>query len=186
MNDEQKQTLLMVAKEGLVASITGKGIFTPTSLDAELNAMCGCFVTFKNHDELRGCIGHFTSDKPLIELVSEMAVASSTEDPRFANNRITEEELGQIDIEISALSPLKKTDDPASLRIGIDGIYIVKGYQSGCFLPQVATETGWDAEEFLSYCCAHKAGLSPDGWKDDDTDVYLFTADVFGARFDEI
>ena len=115
-----------------------------------------------------------------------MALASSTEDPRFANERITEEELGQIDIEISALSPLKRTDDPASLRIGIDGIYIVNGYHSGCFLPQVATETGWAAEEFLSYCCAHKAGLAPDAWKDEDTDVYLFTADVFGAMFDEI
>jgi len=186
MNDEQKQKLLKAAKDSLTAAVKGEDVSVPISDDAELNEHCGCFVTFKNHGELRGCIGHFTSDKPLIELVTEMAAASSTEDPRFSNDRITEQELGQIDIEISVLSPLKKTDDPASLRIGIDGIYIVKGYRSGCFLPQVATETGWNAEEFLSYCCAHKAGLRPDAWKDRNTEVYLFTAEVFGAGFDEI
>jgi len=73
-----------------------------------------------------------------------------------------------------------KTNDPMSLRLGVHGIYIVKGARSGCFLPQVATETGWSAEEFLACCCAHKANLPPDAWKDADTDVYLFTAEVFG------
>jgi len=81
---------------------------------------------------------------------------------------------------------LKRTDNPLSLRLGIDGIYIKKGYASGCFLPQVATETGWDKEEFLSYCCAHKAGLTPDAWRDPETEVYLFTAEVFGADFKDI
>lgn len=186
MNDQQKQTLLKVAKDRLIAAVTDKKLSVPTSDDAELNEQCGCFVTFKNHGKLRGCIGHFTSDKPLIVLVAEMATASSTQDPRFAGDRITEDELARIDIEISALSPLQKTDDPLSLRLGIDGIYIVNGYHSGCFLPQVATETGWNAEEFLSYCCDHKAGLGADAWKDDETEVYFFTADVFGADFNEI
>jgi AmmeMemoRadiSam system protein A len=186
MNDQQKKTLLKVAKDSLIAAVGGRTAEKQTSDDPKLNEQCGCFVTYKNNDQLRGCIGHFTSDKPLIELVSEMAAASATQDPRFAGNRITENELDQIDIEISALTPLKKTDDPLSLRLGIDGIYIVKGYQSGCLLPQVATETGWSAEEFLSYCSEHKAGLGPNAWKDDQTEVYLFSADVFGARFDEI
>jgi AMMECR1 domain-containing protein len=63
----------------------------------------------------------------------------------------------------------------------VDGIYIKRGYASGCFLPQVATETGWTTEEFLSYCCSHKAGLPPDAWKDPKTEIHLFTAEVFGT-----
>ncbi|MHC4532265.1 MAG: AMMECR1 domain-containing protein, partial [Planctomycetota bacterium] len=77
-------------------------------------------------------------------------------------------------------------EEPLSLRLGIDGIYIKKGCASGCFLPQVADETGWSKEEFLSYCCAHKAGLPADAWKDAGTEVYFFTADVFGSEVKEI
>jgi len=120
----------------------------------------------------------------LIELIAEMAKASATSDPRFFADPITAGELDQLDVEISVLSPLKRTDEPLSLRLGIDGIYIKRG--SGCFLPQVATETGWSKEEFLSYCCAHKAGLAPDAWREPETEVYLFTADVFGADFKDI
>jgi uncharacterized protein (TIGR00296 family) len=94
--------------------------------------------------------------------------------------------LEQLDVEISVLSPLRKTDDPLSLRLGVDGIYIKRGCTSGCFLPQVASETGWSKKEFLSYCCAHKAGLPADAWRDPETEVYLFTAEVFGAEFKEI
>jgi AmmeMemoRadiSam system protein A len=151
-----------------------------------LNEHCGCFVTLKNGEELRGCIGQFVSDMPLIELVVEMAVSSAARDPRFFNYQITEPELKDLDIEISVLSPLKKTDDPLSLELGVHGIYIKRGARGGCFLPQVAIETGWDKEEFLSYCCSHKAGLSPQAWKDPDTDVFLFTAEVFCAPFSEI
>ena len=107
-----------------------------------------------------------------------MAVASATGDSRFFGDRITPQEVDDLNIEISVLSPLKKTADPLSLWLGVDGIYIKKGYANGCFLPQVATETGWSKEEFLSYCCVHKAGLKPDAWKDKGTEVYLFTAEI--------
>ena len=183
MNDLQKQTLLKVARDTVEAVIRREEIAKPESDDLELNAPCGCFVTLKNRDRLRGCIGQFTSDSPLIELVAEMAKASATGDPRFFSDPITAGELEKLDVEISVLSPLKKTDDPLSLRLGVDGIYIRQGRASGCFLPQVATETGWNKEEFLSYCCAHKAGLAPDAWKDPKTQVNLFTAEVFGADF---
>jgi uncharacterized protein len=186
MNDKQKHTLLKVARDTLEAVITRKQLPVPKSDDPELNAHCGCFVTLKTHDRLRGCIGRFTSDIPLIELIVEMTIASATEDPRFEGNRIKANELNKLDIEISVLSPLKKTNDPLSLRLGMDGIYIKRGFASGCFLPQVATETSWTKEEFLSYCCAHKAGLAPDAWKDPKTEVSLFTADVFGADFAKI
>jgi len=180
MTEANKQMLLKVARQTIEAVINGKRPEKIKTNEPELNAHCGCFVTLKNKDELRGCIGQFISDKPLIELVRDMAIASSTGDSRFMHNRITPKEVKDLDIEISVLSPLKKTSDPLSLRLGIDGIYIIKGYASGCFLPQVATETGWSKEEFLTSLCAHKAGLRPDAWKDPDTEIYIFTAEVFG------
>lgn len=186
MNDKQKQTLLKVAHDTVEALIRRKQPRRIKSDDPELNRPCGCFVTLKNKGRLRGCIGQFTSECPLIDLVAQMATASATSDPRFFGDRITVRELDKLDIEISVLSPLKKTNDPLSLRLGVDGIYIKKGRASGCFLPQVATETGWSKEEFLSYCCAHKAGLAADAWKDPDTEVYLFSAEIFGADFKDI
>ena len=186
MDDTQKQTLLKVARDTVEAVIKRDTTPKPASDDPQLNAHCGCFVTLKNQGRLRGCIGRFISDIPLIELVVEMAKASATGDPRFFADPITAGELERLDVEISVLSPLERTDDPLSLRLGIDGIYIKKGRASGCFLPQVATETGWSKEEFLSYCCAHKAGLAPDAWKDPETEVDLFTAEVFGADFKDI
>jgi len=186
MDDTQKQTLLKVARDTVEAVIKRGATPKPTSDDPELNAPCGCFVTLKNHGRLRGCIGQFTSDNPLIELVGQMAKSSATGDPRFFADPITGDELEQLDVEISVLSPLLRTEQPLSLRLGIDGIYIKKGGASGCFLPQVATETGWSKEEFLSYCCAHKAGLASDAWRDPETEVYLFTAEVFGSEFKDI
>ena len=186
MNDAQKQTLLGVARDTVEAVIRRQPAEKPRSDDPELNAQCGCFVTLKNKGRLRGCIGQFISESPLIELVAEMAKASATGDPRFFADRITAGELEELDIEISVLSPLQRADEPLSLRLGVDGIYIKRGCTSGCFLPQVATETGWSKEDFLSYCCAHKAGLPADAWKDPKTEVYLFTAEVFGADFKDI
>ncbi|MHC4881540.1 MAG: AmmeMemoRadiSam system protein A [Planctomycetota bacterium] len=187
MNDSQQKILLKIAKDTVAAAVAGKPVYEPETDDPDLLAEVGCFVTLKNGEELRGCIGQFTADKPLIEMVCQMAVSSCMHDPRFGGNRITKAELPELDIEISVLSPMVKTDDPLSLRLGIDGIYIVKGNRSGCFLPQVADETGWDAESFLNYCCAHKAGLAPDAWRSDPAvEVYLFTAEVFGAHWQDI
>jgi len=186
MNESQRQILLKVARDTVRTCVTGKPQPQPKSDEPELNAHCGCFVTLKNEGRLRGCIGQFVSDKALIDLIVDMAKASATGDPRFFNEPITTKELDKLDIEISVLSPLKKTDDPLSLRLGEDGIYIKSGNMSGCFLPQVATEAGWDKEEFLSYCCAHKAGLAADAWKEPGTEVYLFTAEVFGEGFKRI
>ena len=129
---------------------------------------------------LRGCLGHFTSAKPLWKLVNETARASATEDPRFWSYPITPDELDRLSIEISVLSPLQRIANPLAIELGVDGIYIRRGAAAGCFLPQVATETGWSKEEFLSHCCSHKAGLSADAWRDPDTEVLTFRAEVFG------
>lgn len=186
MNEAQRQTLLQIARDAVKAAIAGTPPAKHQPDDPALHALCGCFVTLKNRDRLRGCIGQFISDRPLVELVAEMARASATGDPRFFANRVTARELGELDIEISVLSPLERTQEPLSLRLGTHGIYIRRGYASGCFLPQVATETGWTAEEFLSFCCAHKAGLPADAWRDPETEIYFFTAEVFGGPFEGV
>ena len=186
MNDIQKQTLLKIAKRTVAAAVTRQPVPAVDCDDPELNQLCGCFVTLKNDDELRGCIGQFEAEKPLCQMVAQMAVSSACRDPRFTRNRITPTELPELHIEISALTPMQKTDDPLSLRLGIDGIYITDGGRSGCFLPQVADETGWSKEEFLGYCCTHKAGLAWDAWKKQNVETYLFSADVFGASWNDI
>lgn len=178
MQSQQGQFLLGVAREVIEAVVRGQSSGKHASSEPIFAERRGCFVTIKNHGRLRGCIGSFVAQTPLLRSVEEMAEAA-THDPRFGRDPITPEELSQIDIEISVLSPLKKTDDPLSLELGKHGIYIRRGLNSGCFLPQVASELGWSKEEFLSQCCAGKAGLSPDAWKDPETEVLLFTAEIF-------
>ena len=187
MNDKQKQILLQVAKQTVDAAVNRRPVpGIEKTEDPDLLAECGCFVTLKNGEDLRGCIGNFTADRSLIEMVREMAVASSRRDPRFTHNPIRPGELTKLDIEISVLSPMQKTDNPMGLELGKHGIYITDGYRSGCFLPQVATETGWTTEEFLNYCCIHKAGLPEFAWEEEGVEVYLFTAEVFGSMWNDI
>jgi AmmeMemoRadiSam system protein A len=149
--------------------------------DPVFNELYGCFVTLHVKGHLRGCIGTFQACVPLYQNIEEMARAA-LQDPRFLDMPLRKEDLENLDIEISVLSPLEKTNDPLSLVLGKNGIYIQRGRYSGCFLPQVATETGWTKEEFLGYCCLHKAGLDQDAWKDPKTTVYLFTAEVFSEQ----
>jgi len=111
MNETQKKVLLKTARDTVEAVIKGDSTENPQSDDPELNAPCGCFVTLKNHGRLRGCIGQFISDSPLIELVGQMAKASATGDPRFFADPISADELDQLDVEISVLSPLQRTDE---------------------------------------------------------------------------
>lgn len=188
MDKNQRKILLQIAKRTVAAAVKGGRVpDIPQVKNSALTDECGCFVTLKNGDQLRGCIGQFQADRPLIEMVRRMAVSSATQDPRFVGDRITPRELNELHIEISVLSPMEKTDDPLSLELGVHGIYITDGYRSGCFLPQVATETGWSKEEYLDTCCAHKAGLGAGAWKNDPkVSVFLFTADVFGADWAHI
>ncbi len=179
LTEAVKRELLGVARKVIEATVRGDAVPEFESSEGVLNERRGCFVTIHNRGRLRGCIGQFQAEGPLLETVREMAIAA-TRDGRFVTDPLRRGELEQIDIEISVLSPLERTADPLSLRLGRDGIYIKRGWASGCFLPQVATETGWSKEEFLSQCCGGKAGLPSDAWQDPQTEVYLFTAEVFG------
>lgn len=138
----------------------------------------GVFVTFWHGKTLRGCIGTFVPTQDIAATIQEVT-RLSLKDSRFVVNPITAAELPDLTIEISVLSDPAPTDDPCSLVPGRHGIIVQRGTQSGCFLPKVATERGWSAEEFLSSCCTMKAGLSANAWQDSETEVLLFEADAF-------
>ena len=179
ISPEDRARLIELARSAVEAAVTGQAAPGATEAEGLLGEQRGCFVTLKNSGRLRGCIGTFIPQKPLGAMVVEMATAASTQDPRFFGDPITASELGELSVEVSVLSPLEETDDPASLAIGRQGIYIISGGRSGCFLPEVATEQGWSAEQFLDHCCAGKAGLPAGAWRDKDTKVYLFTSEKF-------
>ena len=175
----ERKRLLSIARGSIEATLSGKPLPKFDITEPTLKIHCGAFVTLRRDGDLRGCIGRLVADRPLYEVVSTMAVAAATEDSRF--RPVTLPELAKIHIEISVLSPLKKMSDLKELELGRHGVYISRGMRSGCYLPQVADETGWSREEFLSHCCAEKAGLEPDAWKK-DADVFLFTAVVFEEK----
>ena len=179
MERSERQTLLTLARETIKARLTNSPLPSPEESNVNVAEYGGVFVTMKNRGQLRGCIGSFKPSGTLPEAIQQSALGS-LDDPRFRHVPVTLQELTQIRIEISVLSALTQTDDPMSLEIGVHGIFIRRGFQSGCFLPQVATELGWDTETFLSKCCEGKAGMPPDAWKQPGTDVFLFSAEVFG------
>ncbi len=160
-----KILMLKIARKTIIKYVGERRVYEPDfPIPDGLKIHAGVFVTLKKHGELRGCIGRFTADLPLYRLISEMAIASATEDSRFDTVKL--KELGSLEIEISVLSPLKKIQSPGEIVPGRHGIYIKKGNRSGTFLPQVAMETGWNREEFLGHCARDKAGIGWDGWKD--------------------
>jgi AmmeMemoRadiSam system protein B/AmmeMemoRadiSam system protein A len=145
---------------------------TPTKI---FERKLGVFVTLTEHGRLRGCIGHFGEDVALGELTKEMAHAAAFEDPRFTPLR--EEELDDVQIEISVLTPLKRIHSIDEFQYGKQGIYMRKGWRSGTFLPQVADEVNWTKEEFLGHCAQDKAGIGWDGWK--TAELYTYEAIIF-------
>lgn len=172
--------LLALARQTAEAHITGQPLPPPITADEPpFNELRGLFVTFHVAGRLRGCIGTFQPDRPLGRLVGEMALRS-LRDPRFVFSPIRADELPRLEVEISVLSPMWRSHDPlAEMTPGVHGLLVQHGGRGGCFLPQVAMDTGWDAGQMLANCCEHKAGLEADAWRDPVTEVYLFTAQVF-------
>jgi len=178
MEEPARKELLQIAREAVAAAVRGKKPPDVEPTLPQLHEPLGAFVTIKNHGRLRGCIGQFVVTAPLFVVVREMAVSAATRDPRFTFDPITPGELDALDIEVSVLGPLEKIDDPLDFELGVHGIHLRRASATGCFLPQVATETGWSKEQFLSRCAESKAGLSPEAWKDPATEVYRFTCEV--------
>jgi AmmeMemoRadiSam system protein A len=130
----------------------------------------------KIHGELRGCIGCIIPIKPLYLTVREVAESAALRDPRFPP--VSVRELPELEYEISALSPIRKIENVNEIQVGKHGIIIRRGYNQGLLLPQVATEYGWNREQFLEHTC-NKAGLPFDAWKKEGTEISIFSAEVF-------
>jgi MEMO1 family protein len=180
LNQEEQKELLKLAKMTVESVVkTGK---KPdyTNQMPDLDRPLGAFVTLRERGQLRGCIGRFEPDIPIYKVVMEMAIAAATQDYRFPP--VSERELDKLEYEISVLSPLRKVKTWKEIEIGKHGVEVVRGTRRGVFLPQVATETGWDLETFMNNLCEHKAGLPSDAWKDPGTDLFVFTAQVFEGK----
>lgn len=178
LNKAEQKRLLQIAKASVEGIVKNKKVPQFKETSKMLNENLGAFVTLRENNELRGCIGRFTpTDIPLYQVVTGMAAAAATEDMRF--KPVTKEELGRLKYEVSVLSQLKPVNDWQKIRLGKDGVRLVKDGMGGVFLPQVATETGWDMDEFLSQLCSQKAGLPRECYKDPATKLFTFTAQVF-------
>jgi hypothetical protein len=177
---EDKKQLLKIARDTIVSYLQSGRIpvIEKQNLSQYLISKCGAFVTLHKNGSLRGCIGRFTANDELFDIVQQMAVASATNDSRFS--KVGQDEINLIDIEISVLTPLIKIESIDEIEVGKHGIYIKKGFSTGTFLPQVAIETGWTKEEFLGYCSKNKAGIGWEGWK--DAEIFTYEAIVFGEK----
>ncbi|MEW6526816.1 MAG: AmmeMemoRadiSam system protein A [Spirochaetota bacterium] len=183
LNDEQKKKLLVLARrtieEYLQKRTLPKVDYNNDFSDEVFKQKCGAFVTLHKHGALRGCIGYVKGIKTIPEAVVDMAKASAFEDPRFEPLR--KDELDDIDIEISVLTPVEPVKDIGEIVICRDGLIISNGFRAGLLLPQVATEYGWDVKTFLEHTC-YKAGLPADAWKWENTKIEKFSAIVFGEK----
>lgn len=174
LTSEDRKMLKSIAYHTIKATFEGKK-YEPGKLSDVLLTKCGAFVSLHKKGRLRGCIGHFGEDMPLYQVVEHMAKAAAFEDPRFYG--VTMEELDDIDIEISVLTPMKRIQSIDEFELGKQGIFMRKGYHTGTFLPQVADEVSWTKEEFLGHCSQDKAGIGWDGWK--TAELYTYEAIVF-------
>lgn len=176
VSEEAQKELLKKAKSSIRHFLeTGKrGQPEPPETSGILNQEAGVFVSIYVDGELRGCIGNFAQKETLNDLMQRMAVSASC-DRRFEH--LKKEELDEMELEISVLSPLKKINSVNEIELGKHGIYIKKGLNSGTFLPQVAQKTNWNLEDFLGHCSRDKAGLGWEGWK--HAEIYTYEAFIF-------
>jgi AmmeMemoRadiSam system protein A len=175
LSEVEKQKLLKIARETLVEHLTTGATPEYTPEGPGLLQEVAAFVTLRRRDgELRGCIGRVEVSQPLYRTVQNCVISAATNDFRFSP--VTAAELNNIRIEISALSPFRLISRPDEIQIGRHGLLIRSELRVGLLLPQVASDRGWDRDEFLRAICM-KAGLPNDAWR--DADLYVFTAEVF-------
>ena len=179
LNAEDKKALLNIVRSTieckLKASSEPENLPENRKTSSVLKEKRGVFVTLKKRGQLRGCIGYIQAFLPLEQAVKEMALAAAFNDPRFPP--LSRNEYKDISVEISVLSPLRRIQKVDEIEVGKHGLYIMRGCNSGLLLPQVATEYGWDCLTFLEQTC-YKAGLSCDAWKDENSAVFTFSADI--------
>ncbi|HXZ78406.1 MAG TPA: AmmeMemoRadiSam system protein B [Terriglobales bacterium] len=176
----EKSELLALARTSVEHAVQEKSAYQPTSSTSEvLNQEHGAFVTLRESRELRGCIGYTSAMKPLYLAVRDTATLAALRDPRF--RPVSSSELPQLQYEISVLSPLRRVQDIQQVQVGRHGLLMKNGSREGLLLPQVPVEEKWDRKRFLDETCA-KAGMHFGCWKDENTDIFMFTAVVFGEN----
>lgn len=183
LSKTDEQTLLVLARQTLEKAFQGKSSASEEAAQKQfsqaLMEKAGVFVTLRESGDLRGCIGSIVGVEPLWEGVQNNALNAAFHDPRFMP--LAKNELKNVDIEISVMTPLQQIADYHSIRLGIDGVIIRKGPYQSVFLPQVATETGWNLDEFLSHLCV-KAGLPAQAYRSPGMEFMIFQALVFGEK----
>lgn len=176
LSSEQQKVLLNIGRNAITSKLKHEDYsLNENEIDNELHNCYGVFVSLHKKGKLRGCIGRFESNEPLYNLVGIMAKAAAFNDTRF--DPVGIEELNELEIEISVLSPLKEIKDKNEIKLGKHGIFIKQGIQRGTLLPQVATNNNWTVDEFLGYCSKNKAGIGWDGWK--TAQLFIYSATVF-------
>ena len=175
LTDNEKEILRSVVRETLETVVNGGGVPAFSEFEGNLGRNMGAFVTLNSKGKLRGCIGMIVGEKPLIATVAEMTRAAALQDPRFPP--VKPEELESIEFDISVLTPIREITNLDEIVVGRDGLIITKGWNRGLLLPQVATDYGWNRETFLEQTCV-KAGLPREAWKDKDTTIEFFSAEV--------
>jgi AmmeMemoRadiSam system protein B/AmmeMemoRadiSam system protein A len=180
LSDQEKSELLALARKSVEYVVQDKYTYEPpANASATLNQERGAFTTLKKSGELRGCIGYTSAAKPLYITVRDTATLAAMRDPRFSP--VTAAELPSLEYEISVMSPLRRVTDVQQIKVGQHGLLMKNGDSEGLLLPQVPVEQGWDRHTFLEQTCA-KAGMRTSCWMDEDTDIFSFTAVVFGEH----
>jgi hypothetical protein len=178
LTKEEKNALMKIARNSVETAVRDRKMYLVGSTGfPRLEEARGAFVTLKEHGELRGCIGYITPMKSLAETVRDVASYAALEDTRFTP--VTVQELPLLEYEISVMSPLRRVLDIKGIKVGKHGLIMKQGEIEGLLLPQVPVEQHWDRDTFIEETCL-KAGLPRTAWKDEDTDIFMFTALVFG------
>ena len=180
LSEEEQKKLLDVARKSVESAVQRHKLYAPESTsDDRLNQDRGAFVTLREGGRLRGCIGFTAANEPLYMTVRDTATLAALRDPRF--RPVAAPELPKLEYEISVLSPMRRARDVREIRVGEHGLLMKNGDREGLLLPQVPVEQHWDRTTFLRETCV-KAGMVPECWQDDDTDIFKFTAFVFGEQ----
>ena len=180
LNGPEKNELLALARKSVEYAVREKKAYEPAASATEvLNQERGAFVTLRESGELRGCVGYTSAEKPLYITVRDTATLAALRDSRF--QPVSASELPQLDYEISVLSPLRRVLDIREIKVGQHGLLMKNGAYQGLLLPQVPVEQRWDRQRFLEETCT-KAGMRSGCWKDENTDIFMFTAVVFGEN----
>lgn len=178
LSKKEQQLLMQIARDAVEFRIKeGDVLKLDKSYEANLLQDRAAFVTLKIKNQLRGCIGYTSPISPLCQTVRDAAIQAATQDPRF--RPVREDELKLLTYEISVLSPFRRVLDPYKIEVGRHGLLVKKGEYVGLLLPQVPVGQNWDRRTFIEQTC-RKAGLPIDAWKDANTDIFSFTAFVFG------